>query len=302
MIKWMRVGAAALSLGVALSTGCGRDVTSEARSGSLNVTVSILPQRYFVERVGGEHVSVNVMVEPGDSPHSYEPSPEQLRALSQAAIYFSIGVDFENAWLDRFSAASPDMMMVDTTLGIERVSMVNHRYQGGEEGNREETEHLDPHIWTSPRLVKTQASTICEALSRVDAMHADAYQTNLDRFLREIDDLDVEIRGTLAGAEKRKIIIFHPAWGYLAREYGLEVIPVEIGGQEPSPSELADLVAIAEEEGIKVIFAQPEFSTRAAETVAKEIDGEVLLISPLAPDWLENLRRVAGAFADVLER
>ena len=300
MTNWTRVRAVVIVLGVTLLAGCGQDVTPEARSGSLKVTVSILPQQYFVERIGGEHVSVNVMVEPGDSPHTYEPKPEQLRALSEAAIYFRIGVDFENAWMDRISAANPDMMMVDTTVGIERAPMVTHQHLGGEQGGTGETENPDPHIWTSPRLVKIQASTVFEALSRVDPAHADGYKTNLDHFLTEIDALDVEIRRALARTERRKIIVFHPAWGYFAREYGLEMIPVEIGGQEPSPAELADLVTMAKEEGINVVFAQPELSTRDAETIANEIDGEVLLISPLAPDWLENLRRVAGAFAGVL--
>lgn len=273
---------AAIVLSAALLAGCGRSATPES-TGTLNVTVSILPQRYFVERVGGEHVSVNVMVEPGASPATYEPKPEQLAALSEAGVYFSIGVPFESAWLDKIASANSDMLMVDTAQGIEKVG-------------------TDPHIWLSPTLVKTQAQTIYEALAALDPGHEVEYKANLDSFIADIDALGGDIRETLEGVESRKFIVFHPAWGYFARDYGLEMVPIEIGGQEPSAAELAGLVREAQEEGIRVIFAQPEFSARDAETIADEIGGEVLLISPLAEDWLDNLRLVAETFVEVLGR
>ncbi len=266
--------------------GCGQNATPTA-SAALHVTVSILPQRYFVERVGGEYVAVNVMVEQGASPATYEPQPEQLRALSVADVYFSIGVPFENAWLERFASVNENLLLVDTTQGIERL---------GEPGNP------DPHIWLSPALVKAQSQTIYETLAQLDPAHQGAYRANLESFLADIDALDADIRETLTGVENRKFMVFHPSWGYFARDYGLEQLPVEVGGQEPSAAELAALIAGAKQEGIKVIFAQPEFSTRFAETIAKEIGGEILLISPLAPDWLDNLRRVAEAFAKNMER
>jgi zinc transport system substrate-binding protein len=271
-------------LGGSLLAGCGRgDIQST--SATLQVTVSILPQRYFVERIGGEHVDVNVMVLPGESPATYEPRPAQLRALSEADAYVSIGVPFEDAWLERIASANGEMMMVDTTQGIERM--------GG-------PENPDPHIWLSPALVKIQAETICEALVALDAAHADDYRANRDAFVADIDALDAEIRETLADVEQRRFMVFHPSWGYFARDYGLEMMSIEVGGQEPSAAELARLIAKANEEGIEVIFAQPEFSTEAAETIAEEIGGEVLLISPLAEDWLGNMRRVADTFAEQL--
>jgi zinc transport system substrate-binding protein len=282
MVMRLYVIAVALLLSPALLAGCGQSAAPEP-AGLMNVTVSILPQKYFVERIGGERVDVNVMVPPGASPATYEPKPEQLTALSKAAAYFSIGVPFESAWLDKIAFANSEMRMVDTTRGIEKVGQ-------------------DPHIWLSPTLVKTQAQTIYEALAQLDPTHEAEYKINLASFIADIDALDADIRKTLARVENRKFMVFHPSWGYFARDYGLEMIPIEVGGQEPSAAELAGLITTAKEEGIRVIFAQPEFSTRAAETIAKEIGGEVLLISPLSPNWLDNLRQVAETFAEVLSK
>ena len=281
MNKRFYIAAVRLLLVAGVLAGCGQQTTPTV-SAALHVTVSILPQRYFVERVGGEYVTVNVMVEPGANPATYEPQPEQLRALNLADVYFSIGVPFEDVWLERFASVNENLLLVDTTQGIER--------QG-------DPEHPDPHIWLSPALVKVQAQTIYETLSQLDPAHQGAYRANLESFLADIDALDADIRETLTGVENRKFMVFHPSWGYFARDYGLEQLPVEVEGQEPSAAELAALVARAKQEGIKVIFAQPEFSTRSAETIAQEIGGEVLLISPLAPDWLDNLRRVAEVLA-----
>ncbi len=281
MNKRFYIAAVRLLLVAGVLAGCGQQTTPTV-SAALHVTVSILPQRYFVERVGGEYVTVNVMVEPGANPATYEPQPEQLRALNLADVYFSIGVPFEDVWLERFASVNENLLLVDTTQGIER--------QG-------DPEHPDPHIWLSPALVKVQAQTIYETLAQLDPAHQGAYRANLESFLADIDALDADIRETLTGVENRKFMVFHPSWGYFARDYGLEQLPVEVEGQEPSAAELAALVARAKQEGIKVIFAQPEFSTRSAETIAQEIGGEVLLISPLAPDWLDNLRRVAEVLA-----
>jgi zinc transport system substrate-binding protein len=277
---------------------------SDPTDDKLDVTVSIVPQRYFVERIGGDHVSVNVMVEPGSSPATYEPKPEQMKALSDAAAYFSIGVPFENAWLDKIAAAHEDMMMVDTIDDIERMSMTTHHHHEREED--EEHNHAeappDPHVWLSPSLVKVQSQAIYEALVELDPDHEAAYKTNLEAFIADIDALEADVRETLSGLGSKKFMVFHPSWGYFARDFGLEQIAIEVGGQEPSAQELARLIEEAREENIRVIFAQPEFSTEDAETIAQEIGGEVLLISPLAPDWLENMHTVAQTFADVLSR
>lgn len=270
---------------------------------TINVTVSIAPQQYFVERIAGDRVSVTVMVPTGSDPHTYEPSPGQMRALSDADLYLAIGESFEQVWMDRFRAMNPDMLVVDTSDGIQRLSRPDAVQNEDEAAlDSDHDDHaVDPHIWVSPALVKIQAQTIRDAFVQIDAANESAYEAGLASLLADIDALDDEIRATLSGMERRRFLVFHPSWGYFAQEYGLEQIPVEVGGQEPSAAELAKVIALAQEEGIRVVLAQPEFSTQAAETIAREIGGEVLLVSPLAPDWLANMRRVAETFARALE-
>lgn len=272
-----------------IMTACGAASTTEGTlDENLNITVSILPQKYFVERVGGKLVTVSVMVQPGESPATYEPKPEQMTALANSDAYISIGVPFEKAWLDKIRAANTDMEIVDTTQGIERIATADGSY--------------DPHIWLSPSLVKIQSESIYKTLAELDPSHKDNYKANLDNFIKDIDMLDAEIRATLEKTESKKFIVFHPAWSYFAREYNLEMIPIEVGGQEPSAQELAELIEKAKVEEIKVVFVQPEFNTEDAETIAGEIGGKTLAISPLNPDWLNNLKSVAKTFADVLKQ
>ena len=294
-----------IAISIFVLTACGQTV-NDGGPDKLTVTVSISPQKYFVERIGGDLVDVNVMVEPGVSPHTYEPKPEQLRALSRSAAYFRIRVEFERAWMDRIVSANPDMLIVDTTEGIERMSITAHEHHEGEEeeeeeAHHEEAENPDPHVWLSPALVKVQAETIAETLIELDPEHESIYRENYETFVADIEELEREIGSTLDGIEKRSFMVFHPSWGYFARDFDLEMIPIEVGGQEPSAAELAALIEEAEEEDVKVVFAQPEFRTRDAETIAEEIGGEVLLISPLAEDWLDNMRRVADTFASALD-
>jgi len=258
----------------------------------LNVTVSILPEAYFVERIGGDLVNVNVMVGPGESPHTYEPQPAQMEDLAVSRIYFSIGVEFEDAWLGKFAETNPDMKIIDASATIQRIPMTASEEEEGE---------LDPHVWLSPANVRIIAQNIEAALSEEDPANSDVYKANLDDFLQDIDALDEEISASLSTLTTRKFITFHPAWGYFARDYDLEQIAIEVGGNEPSAAEMADLITTAQENQIQIIFAQPEFSTKAAETIADEINGRVILVSPLAENWLENMKLITESLSSALK-
>ncbi len=275
----------------------------------VQVTVSIPPQKYFVERIGGDRVTVNVMVEPGANPHTYEPKPQQLTMLATSQAYFRIGVEFESAWMDRIKAANRELQVVDTAEGVELLPMVAHHHHEDEAGenHEDETEQMDggpettdPHIWLSPPLVKQLAQTVYQALVKLDPNGESVYRANLDKFIADIDALDRDIRSTLAAVKTRKFMVFHPSWAYFAKAYNLEMIPIEVGGTEPSAAELAQLIERAKQDGIKVIFAQPEFSTKSAETIAQAIGGEVILLDTLTPNWLENMRQVTDKLARVM--
>jgi zinc transport system substrate-binding protein len=293
-------------------------VTEPSSEAPIVVFTSIVPQQYFVNRIAGDLVEAIVMVEPGASPATYEPKPSQMAALADAELYFSIGVPFEATWLEKIAATNTDMVIVDTTVGIEkRVMTEPHTHEGEEhvgeehegeeheEGDHDDHDHeegaFDPHVWVSPALVKIQAQTIFDALVKIAPEHEETFQQNLDTFIVDIEALEADIDSSLSGLSSKKFMVFHPSWGYFADEFGLEQIAIEVGGTEPSAAELAELIEEAEHEGIKVVFAQPEFSTQDASTVAQAIGGEVILISPLAYNWLENLQNVASTFAEVLE-
>lgn len=262
--------------------------------------VSVLPQKYFVERIAGNRAEVMVMVEPGAVPHTYEPTPRQMAALSKAAVYFSIGVPFEDAWLPKIRKTHPSLSVVPTDAGIAKLPMRDaydqrHAGDGSAESRGEDHEHgvLDPHIWLSPPLVMLQARHILTGLLAVDPDGTAEYEANYKRFIVELVDLDGEIRSLLRKRNGNRFLVFHPAWGYFADAYGLEQISVEVEGKEPKASQLQDLIRGSREAGFPVIFVQPQFSARSAEVVAKAVGARLVEADPLAADWAENLRRFA---------
>ncbi len=283
---------------LAALSGCGRSKTAAAvDDGRLRVAVSILPQVDIVGSIGGDAVQIELMVGPGDSPERYEPSTARLRALRDTALYLSIGVPFETTWLPRFAAMNPGMRVVDTIAGIDRMPMLDgHAHHGGHPAARHD-DQLDPHVWLSPALVRRQAVVITEALVSARPGRAAYFRERMDAFAQRLDELDKELREILADLPSRRFIVFHPAWGYFARDYDLEMIPVERGGQEPSAAELAAVLDIARRDNIRVIFTQPEVSSASARVIAGQIDGRVVEISPLAGDLDGNLKRVARAIA-----
>jgi len=276
-----------------------------------SIFVSILPQKYFVEQIAGDLVNVHVMVKPGASPATYEPKVSQMKKLAASEIYFAVGVPFEKAWLERIAGVNPQMLIVKTDAGIEKLIMEKHlhedeeddTHEGHAKGNNEnvQEEGLDPHIWLSPQLVKKQATVICTSLKELVPKQATFFESNLTRFIMKIDALDTELHQILAGKEKLRFMVFHPSWGYFAQNYNLRQVPIEIEGKGPKSSQLRKLILFARTEGIKVIFAQPQFSTKSARLVAREIDGQVITVDPLAEDWFANMKVVAEKFRDAIQ-
>ncbi|MGQ9724685.1 MAG: metal ABC transporter solute-binding protein, Zn/Mn family [Tepidimonas sp.] len=292
--KWLKWTAALAWVGAAL-------MTQAQAAEPLGVFVSILPQKQMVERIGGEAVKVDVLVSPGQSPATYEPSPQQMVALSKAQLYFRIGVPFENTWMPRIQQAHPNLKVVDTRQGITLLPINRHDHahaaEHGGDAAAAGAKRLDPHIWTSPPLVKQQAATIRDALIAMRPAEKARFDAGYAQYAAELDALDSELRQLLAGKAQRRFMVFHPAWGYLADAYGLQQIPIEVEGKEPSPQALARIIDRAKADGIRVIFVQKQFSRTAAEQVARAIGGEVVAIDPLAEDFVGNMREVGQALA-----
>lgn len=272
-------------------------------SAAQTVTVSILPQKYFVEQIAKDFLHVNVMVAPGASQHTYEPKPAQMKELANSDAYFTIGDGFEKAWLPKFHNASPKMLIVDSIKGIEKIAMAEHHHEGEKAGAHQdhEEESLDPHVWLDPILVKMQAKNIYDALVTLYPAQTAEFTKNYEAFIVSIDALDASIQKTLSDIKSRKFIVFHPSFGYFAKRYNLEQIAIEVSGKEPKPSELATIIKEAKEENAKVIFVAPQFSQKSAVSIAKQINGKVVPIDPLAYAWSENLLSIAKTFQSELK-
>jgi zinc transport system substrate-binding protein len=267
----------------------------------LAVFVSIPPQKYFVQQIGKQRVDIQVMVQPGASPATYEPRPRQMAAISRTPIYFAIGVAFEKTWLKKIVAANPEMRVVHTDHGIQKIPMAAHLHEAAQHPEKDPHGEPDPHIWLSPKLVMIQARTIRDALQEIDPTHRSVYEANTKAFVAELAALDADLRNTFAGKQGLQFMVFHPSWGYFARTYGLKQVAVEIEGKNPKPAQLKELIEHAAENHIKIIFVQPQFSAKSAKLVAKEIGGQVAVADPLAADWSGNLREVARKFKGALQ-
>lgn len=268
------------------------------------VFVSIAPQCYFVQQIGKDLVDVQVLVEPGADPHTYEPKPQQMVALSKAVLYFAIGIEFETAKLENLTVINPQMKVVHTDHGIMKLSMAVHGGHHADDDPEEEHHYrggLDPHIWLSPPLVMLQARSILMALQAVDPAHRSLYETNYRAFILELVDLDAYLRTTFDGLKGSSFMVLHPSWGTFAHTYGLNQVPIEVEGKSPKPARLKALIEYARANRIKVVFVQPQFSSKNARQIANAIGGRVLAVDPLARDWATNLRHVAGEFKHAFE-
>ncbi|MEW6251374.1 MAG: zinc ABC transporter substrate-binding protein [Planctomycetota bacterium] len=321
---WM----AALLLSLA---GVRTSAAPQERPDRLRVIVSILPQVYFVERIGGPHVQVEPLVGAGQSPHIYEPTPRQLESLARAKLYFTIGIDFETPLLPRIRDRFRNVAIVDTRAGVplrylsadELAAEAAHAHGPGAQddghehqdkkptgtkpgdpaaaGSHAEPAGLpDPHVWLNPLYVKIQARTIADALIAADPPNAEDYRRNLAAFSTDLDRLHQQTSAALAPLRGKAVYVFHPAFGYFTDAYGLRQVPVEMGGKEPSARHLAALIRRARDEGVRAIFVQPQYPTKAAETVARAIGAVVIQIDDLPQDYIKSLEDTAAKVRSAL--
>lgn len=269
-----------------------------AENKKVQLTVSIIPQKYLVNYIAGGKCDVQAMLPTGSNHETYEPAPRDMEKISDSKLYFALGsLDFELTWLDRLKATNPGMQVIETGKGIKFLNGHIHHHEG-ETDKSISNPSTDPHTWLSTDCMKIQAANICEALSTLDTTNAAFYQNNLNAFTHLADSVNDKIRKKLITSEGKTILIFHPALAYFCREYGLTQISIEQDGKEPSPAYMAELVKTAREKGIKAIFISKEFDTRNAEAIAHEIGGKVVVFDPMAENWPANMIQLAQLIAE----
>jgi zinc transport system substrate-binding protein len=274
---------------------------TDADAGRLRVAVSVPPQAYFVRRIGGDHVRVEVMIPPGYSHADYPLTPRQVAALSRARLYVEVGhpaFELERVQLAAVLRDLPGLQLVDMSRGMR---LIAGKVEGDDDGHGPAGEAGgDPHVWVAPDTVAVAARNIAAALEGLDPAHAAEYRANLGAFEADIAALDREIRARLAGTAGDRFMVYHPTWGYFAREYGLDQVAIEAEGKEPSARRLIQLIDRARREKVKVVFVQAGFPRKSAQVIAEAVGGRVLVADPQDPDWLGNLRRVSRELQEAL--
>ena len=223
------------ALFVLILMACGDKRTDERI-----VSVTIEPQRYFAEKIAGDKFKINCVVPAGQSPETYDPTPQQMVQVGKSQGYLRIGsIGFEQAWMEE----------------EEEHDHHHHHHPGG----------VDPHTWSSISGAKVIAKNTLDAFVSLDPENKEYYQANYEQLTKEIGETEKTVSSLLHSLDNKTFIIYHPALTYLANEYGLTQLCIEMDGKEPSPAQLKELVETAREHNAKVVFIQREFDQKNAE-------------------------------------
>jgi zinc transport system substrate-binding protein len=271
----------------------------------IKVAVSILPQERFVREVGGNLVEVLAMIPAGASPANYQPTPNEMTKLSEADLYFSIGVSTERAnILPKIEDMNEEITLVSLEKEVAKVyhplTMKDHEHEDREISS-EDLVDADPHIWLSPKRVMLMVEIIRDSLVEIDGDNSEIYKENAGEYIEKLKDLDARLKEVFNELDKKSFIIYHPSYGYFADDYGLEMVTVEEEGKVATVDRLKDIIDFAREKDIKVIFYQEEFDASQAETIAKEIGGTAVEVSPLSYDYIEAMEDILEKLKFVLE-
>ncbi len=272
---------------IALFAGCSASSKNKKVDKPI-VSVSILPQKYFVQQIAGDFFDINVILPPGSVPEDYEPTPRQIADMANSKAYFYVGhLGFEKAWLKKLSESAKEVDFISCSKGIDLLRSDGHDHSHEDDGNP--NYGTDPHIWTSPENVKKISRTIYSELVAKYPDQKPMFEANLHNFISRIDTLDNSIRYCFGDSITRSFMVFHPSLGYFARDYHLNQYSIEYEGKSPSPAHMKKMVDIASKENIKTIFIQSQFETEKAEAIAKEIGAQIEPIDPLSENWLNEM-------------
>lgn len=270
----------------------------------VSVFVSILPQVYFLENIGGDRVAVDVFVLPGKNPATYAPTPAQISKLSKSDIYFRIGLPFEKSFIPKIRGAVKNLKIIDTreNVPLRKMKSSMDDDHGHHAGHSHHHDHggYDPHIWLSPVLVKIQAKTILDALVNQDPEGEEYYKKNYESFIKHLDGVHQKILTFFQNVQGKSFFVFHPSFGYFADTYGLKQIAIEIEGKAPKGRDLSMFIKKAKEENVHILFVQPQFDKSAARKIAIAIDGVIVPLDPLDKDYMLNLESIAQKVAGAI--
>lgn len=260
------------------------------------ISVSILPQKYFIDQIAGNLIKVNVLVPPGSSPHNYSILPSQMKDLAKSKAWLQIGLlTFEDALKDKLADINKNLTIVNCSEGIDPIIGSECEEEGHEHAGHEA---FDPHIWLAPSESKIIAFNTLKVLKKEFPKYTATFDENYNRFSLRIDSVSALIDQKLSTLKNRNILIFHPALAYYARQFGLKQTALELDGKEPSPRHMKEIVDLAREQNIHSIFIQKEFDAENALQLSREINGEVVIIDPLDYDWEKQLRDITEKIAD----
>lgn len=284
-LSWLPMRNIFLTLLCCLSWQAVCPGAAPAEEGKLQVVVSILPQQWFARQIGGDQVEVSVLVGPGHSPATFEPTPKQLSQLQNADLFVASGVPFESGLVPRIQGMGGSLTICGPLPEPGEASGHHH--------------DVDPHTWLDPRQALTMAETMCAELVKLKPEAQADFRNRLNVLRGLLGNLDAEIRTTLAPYKGREFFVFHPAFGHFAATYGLVQVAVEDHGHEPGPRQLAEVIDRAKASGARAIIVQPQFSRKSAGTVARSAGLELVTLDPLSPEYDTNLRHIADTLADI---
>ncbi len=265
-------------------------VFAQAVAQKLDVFVSILPQKFFVERIGGEQVNVQVMVKPGQSPETFEPSPRLMARYSGANVYFTIGLPFEQVWIKRLASLNATIQVVNTRPETKQLLQQTHLHDSDKHQSHEQ---WDPHTWLSPMLAIEQARIIYHSLSDLQPANKALFEKNFRLLEQQLQQLDKSIASRFANTDKHEFLTFHPAFSYFANRYHLTQRAIEINGKEPSARQIARLIDELSVKHVPHILIEQQFNTVIARTIARSLNAGLLTVDPLAYDYINNMQDIA---------
>ena len=271
----------------------------------ISAVVSILPQQEIVQRLGGSEVVVTVLIPPGRSPATFEPSPRLMASVSDVDLLLPLGLPFERTVMARIHDLEPELAVCQASpifavqAGTSTTEAIHHDHLDSRRHHH--PQGTDPHFWLDPHLTIEYAQQVCRCLCQARPQVCEAFTENLATYTEALEATDRRIAAQMAPFAGRSLVVFHPAFGHFAQRYGLHQVAIEYEGKNPTGRHLADLIDGAKARGDRVIFVQPQFAGTSAEAVAAAVDADLVELDPLAPDLLANLERIAARIAGAFE-